>query len=123
MKQWMNEQWILNYVNFRAYILLPFDWFKNNQLLSQLTHARYRDTVPLSRKIFFTHPSVSSITSRDFNLDFSFQPVHVSYIETLLGDIKCNKSCGPDNIMPKILLADNLKIISAILSSSPDKVT
>ena len=48
----MNEQWILNYVNFRAYILLPFDWFKNNQLLSQLTHARYRDTVPLSRKIF-----------------------------------------------------------------------
>ena len=25
------------------------------------------------------------------------------YIETPLGEIKCNKSCGPDNIMPKIL--------------------
>ena len=23
------------------------DWFKNNKLLSQLTHAHYRDTVPL----------------------------------------------------------------------------
>ena len=22
------------------------DWLKNNQLLSQLTHAQYRDTVP-----------------------------------------------------------------------------
>ena len=28
-------------------ILLTSDWFKNNQLLSQLTHAYYRDTVPL----------------------------------------------------------------------------
>ena len=36
-------------------------------------------------------------------LNFSFQPVRVLYIETLLGEIKCNKSCGPDNIMPKIL--------------------
>ena len=50
-----------------------------------------------------THPSVSSITSRDFKPNFSFQPVRVLYIETLLGEIKCNKSCGPDNIMPKIL--------------------
>ena len=36
-------------------------------------------------------------------LNFSFQPVRVLYIETLLGEIKCNKSCGADNIMPKIL--------------------
>ena len=50
-----------------------------------------------------THPSVSSITSRDFKPNFSFQPVRVLYIETLLGEIKCNKSCGADNIMPKIL--------------------
>ena len=41
------EQRILNYVNFLARILLTSDWFKNNQLLSQLTHAYYRDTVPL----------------------------------------------------------------------------
>ena len=27
--------------------LTHFDWFKDNQLLSQLTHAHYRDTVPL----------------------------------------------------------------------------
>ena len=33
---------------------------------------------------FLTHPSVT-ITSRDFKLGFSFQPVRVSYIETLLG--------------------------------------
>ena len=33
-------------------MLLASDWFKDNQLLSQLTHAHYRDTVPLSRKIF-----------------------------------------------------------------------
>ena len=31
------------------------------------------------------------------------QPIRVSYIETLLGEIKCQKSCGPDNIMLKIL--------------------
>ena len=38
---------ILNYVNFLACILLASDWFKNNQLLSQLTDAHYRDKVPL----------------------------------------------------------------------------
>ncbi|KAK2566184.1 hypothetical protein P5673_009635 [Acropora cervicornis] len=27
----------------------------------------------------------------------------IAYIESLLGKIKCNKSCGPDNITPKIL--------------------
>ena len=31
-----------------VYLILASDWFKNNQLLSQLTHAHYRDTVPLS---------------------------------------------------------------------------
>ena len=36
-----------NNVSFLAYILLASDWFKDNQLLSQLTHAHYRDTVPL----------------------------------------------------------------------------
>ena len=41
----------LNYVNFLAFIFLAFDWFKNNQLLSELTHAHYRDTVPL--RLFF----------------------------------------------------------------------
>ena len=34
-------------VNFLACILLAPDWFKDNQLLPQLTHAHYRDTVPL----------------------------------------------------------------------------
>ena len=43
----LREQWILNYVNFLGCILLASDWFKDNQLLSQLTHAHYRDTVPL----------------------------------------------------------------------------
>ena len=26
-----------------------FDWFRDNQLLSQLTHAHNRDTVPLTK--------------------------------------------------------------------------
>ena len=34
--------------NFLARILLASDWFKDNQLLSQLTHAHYRDTAPLN---------------------------------------------------------------------------
>ena len=42
-----------NNVNFLACILLASDWFKDNQLLSQLTHAHYRDTVPL-RDLGFT---------------------------------------------------------------------
>ena len=50
-----------------------------------------------------TYPNVSSIMSRDFKPNFSFQTARVSYIETLLGEIKSNKSCGPDKIMPKIL--------------------
>ena len=37
----------LHYVNFLACSLLASDWFKDNQLLSQLTHAHNRDTVPL----------------------------------------------------------------------------
>ena len=33
-----------NNVNFLACILLASDWFKDNQLLSQLTHAHNRDS-------------------------------------------------------------------------------
>ena len=62
-----------------------------------------QSALKLKQEELLTHPSVSSITSRDIKLNFSFQPGRVSYIETLLGEIKCNKSCGPDNIMPKIL--------------------
>ena len=61
-----------------------------------------QSTLILKQEEFSTHPSIS-IPSRDFKLNFSFQPVCVSYIQSLLDRIKCNKSCGPDNIMPKIL--------------------
>ena len=61
-----------------------------------------QSTLKLKQEEFSTHPSIS-IPSRDFKLNFSFQPVCVSYIQSLLDRIKCNKSCGPDNIMPKIL--------------------
>ena len=57
----------------------------------------------LKQEEFSTHNSISSISSRDFKLNFSFQPARVSYIQSVLDRIKCNKSCGPDNIMPKIL--------------------
>ena len=45
-KRPLREQRMLNYVNLLARILLTSDWFKNNQLLSQLTQAYYRDTAP-----------------------------------------------------------------------------
>ena len=61
-----------------------------------------QSTLKLKQEEFSIHPSIS-IPSRDFKLNFSFQPVCVSYIQSLLDRIKCNKSCGPDNIMPKIL--------------------
>ena len=42
-----NNESVLNYANFLAFSLLASDWFKDNELLSQLTHAHNRDTVPL----------------------------------------------------------------------------
>ena len=65
--------------------------------------AKSSKNLKLKREEFSTHPSISSISSRDFKLNFSFQPARVSYIQSVLDRIKCNKSCGPDNIMPKIL--------------------
>ena len=41
----------LNIVNLLACILFTSDWFKNNQLLSELTHAHYREPVPLIYKV------------------------------------------------------------------------
>ena len=44
-----------------------------------------QSALKLKQEELLTHPSVSSITSRDIKLNFSFQPGRVSYIETLLG--------------------------------------
>ena len=52
---------------------------------------------------FRNHPSITSISSQNFNLAFSFQRVSVEYMGKLLSKLKINKSCGPDNIPPKIL--------------------
>ena len=38
----------LNLVNLLVCIWLASDWFNNNQLLSELTHAHYREPVPLN---------------------------------------------------------------------------
>ena len=35
------------FCKFTCVHLTRFDWFKNNQLLSELTHAHYREPVPL----------------------------------------------------------------------------
>ena len=45
--------WTMNFelCKFPTCNLLASDWLKNNQLLSHLTHAHYRDTVPLSSLI------------------------------------------------------------------------
>ena len=45
----------LNFVNLLACILLASDWFKNNQLLSELTHAHYRVPVPLTVVDLWSH--------------------------------------------------------------------
>ena len=37
----------LNYVNFLPCIQFASDWFKSNQLLTELTHAQYCEPVPL----------------------------------------------------------------------------
>ena len=52
---------------------------------------------------FEHHPGVTSISSCNVNLGFSFQPVSTEYIGKLLTGLKTNKSCGPDNITPMIL--------------------
>ena len=46
---------------------------------------------------------MSSISAKDFHLNFSFHSISPAHIESLLGKIKSNKSCGPDIITPKIL--------------------
>ena len=55
----------LNYVNFLACIQLASDWFKTNQLLSEFTHAQYREPVPLtSLQNFMVSTLASTLISR-----------------------------------------------------------
>ena len=67
------------------------------------TPALSQDALDLSLEDFSNHPSITSISSQNFNLAFSFQLVSVEYIGKLLSELRINKSCGPDNIPPKIL--------------------
>ena len=67
------------------------------------TPALSQDALDLSLEEFSNHPSITSISLQNFNLAFSFQPVSAEYIGKLLSELKINKSCGPDNIPPKIL--------------------
>ena len=66
----LREQWILNYVNLPACILLASDWFKNNQLLSKLTHAHYRDTVALTQSKYVFVSSNDNRNLRKYIIDF-----------------------------------------------------
>ena len=49
----------LNFVNLLACIELASDWFKNNQLLSELTHEHYREPVPLKGHSQLMHMRIS----------------------------------------------------------------
>ena len=91
----LREQWILNYVNFLACILLPSDWFKNNQLLSKLTHAHYRDTVnwqlskwnmcrPLSDH---KQPGLKYTIWHFAPINPPLQPGHFNHFELLVGKL------------------------------------
>ena len=50
----------LNYVNFLACISLASDWFRNNQLLSEFTHAQHHEPVPFVNKDRKTKHYISS---------------------------------------------------------------
>ena len=68
------------------------------------TPALSQDALDLSAlEEFSNHPSITSISSQNFNLAFSFQPVCAEYIGKLLIELKINKPCGADKIPPKIL--------------------
>ena len=41
---------------FPTQAILASDWFKKNPLLSQFTHAHYRDTIPLIKPVFGNFP-------------------------------------------------------------------
>ena len=72
--------------------------------ISLRPHFLRMPCMDLSLEEFSNHPSITtSISSQNFNLAFSFQPVSAEYIGKLLSDLKINKSCSPDNIPPKIL--------------------
>jgi len=64
------------------------------------TPALSQDALDLLLEEFSNDPSITSISSQNFNLAFSFQPVSVEFIGKLLSELKINKSCGPDNIPP-----------------------
>ena len=98
--------------------LLAFDWFKNKQLLSQLTHAYYRDTVPLSRKIFL--PTLVSLPLHHVSSTWTFPPnQYMSHILKLSWMISSaiNLMYLIDNIMPKIL-----KLSAPALAVHPTKL-
>ena len=65
------------------------------------TPALSQVALDLSLEEFSNHPSITSISSQ--NVSLSSQPVSAEYIGKLLSELKINKSCGPDNIPPKIL--------------------
>ena len=50
-----------------------------------------QDALDLSLDEFSNHPSIISISSQNFNLAFSFQPVSAEYMGKLLSDLKINK--------------------------------
>ena len=52
------------FCKFTCVHLTRFDWFKNNQLLSELTHAHYREQVPLN-SILVLQPLSSQENRRD----------------------------------------------------------
>ena len=79
-------------------------------VMSNLFNAFFSTLVLLPQTVltaaqedFSSHLSESSILGKDFHLNFLFHSISPAYIESLLGKIKSNKSCGPDNITPKIL--------------------
>ena len=78
-------------------------WNRQTYLILFSTPVLPQPVLAAAQEDFSSHLSVSSILAKDFHLNFSFHSISPAYIESLLGKIKCNKSCGPDNITPKIL--------------------
>ena len=73
---------------------------------------------------FVNHPSIIAIQQHNNNTSFEFQHTNEVQIEKLLLEINCRKSCGYDNMMPRLVkesAAVIAKPIASIVNSSNEQ--
>ena len=65
---------------------------------------------------FVNHPSIIAIQQHNNNTSFEFQHTNAVQIEKLLLEINCRKSCGYDNMMPR-LVKESAAVIAKPIAS------